>query len=114
MPASNRRRGYPGAGRTSGPPNWGRSAVMRDFAKQIRSGISRFVGDRAGNISPMVVLMLVPLAGVFALAVEMGNVTLQQRVQQHAADSAVLAAAQSNDSTVDSGATLTRYQRDAA
>lgn len=61
----------------------------------------------------MVVLMLIPLAGVFGLAIEVGNVTLQQRVQQHAADSAVLAAAQSNDSTVDSGATLARYARDA-
>ena len=84
---------------------------MRDFAKQIRSGIGRFVCDRAGNVGMIVVLMLIPICGVSALAVEVGNVVSQQRAQQHAADSAALAAATGDDETLRSG--VYGYVRDA-
>jgi hypothetical protein len=51
----------------------------------------------------MVVLMLAPLAGVVALAVEVGDVASHQRTLQHAADSAALAAATGNDTNTYSG-----------
>jgi Flp pilus assembly protein TadG len=88
--------------------------VIRTLAKSILSRVSGFTRCASGNISPLVVVLIIPILGVVALAAEVGNVSLEQRTQQHAADSAVLAAAQSNDATVDSGTTLTRYQRDAA
>lgn len=61
----------------------------------------------------MFALLLIPLIGVAALAIEVGNASMQKRQLQHAADSAALAAAINNDATVDSGATLPRYALEA-
>ncbi|MGZ5983384.1 MAG: TadE/TadG family type IV pilus assembly protein [Caulobacteraceae bacterium] len=57
----------------------------------------RFLRNEGASISPLFALMLIPICGVMAMAVEMGNGVLLQRVKQHAADSAVLAAARGND-----------------
>jgi Flp pilus assembly protein TadG len=56
-----------------------------------------FLRQERGAISPLFVLMLIPICGVLAMAVELGNGALQQRTQQHAADSAALAAAIGNN-----------------
>lgn len=59
----------------------------------------RFLRHERGSISPLFTLMLIPICGVLAMAVELGNGALQQRTQQHAADSAALAAAIGNNTT---------------
>jgi Flp pilus assembly protein TadG len=41
--------------------------------------------------------MLIPICGLMGMAVELGNGVLSQRIQQHAADTAALAAATGND-----------------
>jgi Flp pilus assembly protein TadG len=59
----------------------------------------RFLCHERGAITPLFVLMLVPICGVLAIATELGNATLQQRAQQHAADAAALAAAMRANNT---------------
>ena len=54
----------------------------------------RYLGDRRGNISTMVALLIIPLVGVMGLAVETGNWYTVHRGAQNAADAAVIAAAQ--------------------
>jgi Flp pilus assembly protein TadG len=57
----------------------------------------RFLRHERGSISPLFALMLIPICGMMAMAVELGNGVLQQRAQQHAADSSALAAATGNN-----------------
>jgi hypothetical protein len=57
----------------------------------------RFLRHERGSISPVFVLMLIPMCGLMAMAVELGQGTLLQRGQQHAADSAALTAATGNN-----------------
>jgi Flp pilus assembly protein TadG len=51
--------------------------------------------------------MLIPICGLMGMAVELGNGVLVQRVEQHAADSAALAAATGNDLKCYPGGTTT-------
>lgn len=63
----------------------------------VRSNLSR--GERA-SISPMFALLLVPISGSVAFAVELGGVMYVQRSLQNAADAAALAAAHVNTGPV--------------
>jgi len=58
--------------------------------------LRRYVRSRRGNISLLVALLAVPLAGVMGMATEAGGWYLTQRAAQNAADSAVLAAGQND------------------
>ena len=60
----------------------------------------RFLRHERGSISPLFVLLLIPICGVMGMGVELGNATLLQRVAQHAADSAAITAATRNDATL--------------
>jgi Flp pilus assembly protein TadG len=62
--------------------------------KRIWRWLGRYGRDRRGNISTMVALLIIPLAGVLGIATETGSWYVVQRAEQNAADSAVLAAAQ--------------------
>src|SRR5947207_1909302 len=59
--------------------------------------LGRYVGDRRGNISTLVALLIVPLVGIMGVATETGNWFLVQRSMQNAADSAAIAAATNNN-----------------
>jgi Flp pilus assembly protein TadG len=61
--------------------------------KQARGWFRRYRRDAAGNVSVTFTLFLIPLCGLLAMAIGMGNGVLMQRTEQHAADSAALAAA---------------------
>ena len=71
-------------------------------------GFFRFLAGEAGSVAPMMALMLLPLAGTIAIAVEQGEWFYLQRSTQNAADAAALAAATNNSTT---GST---YQNEAA
>jgi Flp pilus assembly protein TadG len=64
-----------------------------------------FLRSCRGSIAPMVVLMTVPLVGMFGVATEGGSWLLMQRAMQNAADSAVIAAATNGGN----GGTQTQY-----
>ncbi|MDR2857786.1 MAG: pilus assembly protein TadG-related protein [Novosphingobium sp.] len=53
----------------------------------------RWAGDQRGAVSPLMALMIVPIAGATAMATEMGAWWYFQRSLQNAADSAAIAAA---------------------
>ena len=55
--------------------------------------INRMVTAQGGAVAPMTALMLVPILGAMALAVDVGYWYKVQRSMQSAADSAALAAA---------------------
>lgn len=59
----------------------------------------RFLRAQAAAISPMFALLLVPIAGSVAYAVELGGMYYVQRSLQNAADAAALAAASNNNQT---------------
>lgn len=63
----------------------------------------RFAGffrDRRGNITPLMVIVLIPLLGAFALAAEVSGWHTVQRSMQNAADAAAVAAATNASATV--------------
>jgi Flp pilus assembly protein TadG len=66
-------------------------------ARIYRGGLAawliRYLRDRRGAISPMMVMALVPLIGAMAMGTEATNWWLVQRQAQNAADSAAIAAA---------------------
>jgi hypothetical protein len=55
--------------------------------------LARLLGDERGAVSSMLVLMLIPLAGMLGMATEASSWYLTQRAAQNAADSAAMAAA---------------------
>jgi Flp pilus assembly protein TadG len=59
--------------------------------------VRRFLHQQLAAVAPMMALMLIPIVGGVAYAVELGSWQYMQRAAQNAADSAALAAA-----TVDS------------
>jgi Flp pilus assembly protein TadG len=61
--------------------------------------LRRYAGDRRGNISTLVALLIVPLVGIMGVATETGNWFLIQRSMQNAADSAAIAAATNANTT---------------
>ncbi|MBN8848539.1 MULTISPECIES: pilus assembly protein TadG-related protein [unclassified Sphingomonas] len=67
--------------------------------------------DRRGAISPLMALMIIPIAGATAMATEVGQWYYFQRALQNAADSAAIAAATNNSST---GSTYLNEARGAA
>lgn len=64
-----------------------------------QAGRRRLLRCESASISPMFALLLVPLAGSIAYAVELGGMQYVQRSAQNAADAAALAAATNNSST---------------
>ena len=80
-----------------------------------RFGENRFrrLKDQGGAISPLMALMIIPIAGATAMATEMGQWYYFQRAMQNAADSAALAAAITNNNT-GSGSTSLAEGRAAA
>lgn len=68
------------------------------FTALVDSGlIRRFIRCSSGAVAPMVALMLVPILGATALAVDVSYWYQKQRSMQNAADSAAIAAAQTGD-----------------
>jgi len=67
-----------------------------ESARRAWHWLRRYGRDRRGNISSVVALLIIPLAGVIGIATETGNWFLIQRSAQNAADSAVLAAGQND------------------
>jgi len=66
----------------------------QEFCARILRRLRRYAGDRRGNISTMVALLIVPLVGLLGLATETGGWYVIHRGAQNAADAAVVAAAQ--------------------
>lgn len=64
-----------------------------------QAGRRRLLRCEGASISPMFALLLVPLAGSIAYAVELGGMQYVQRSAQNAADAAALAAATNNSTT---------------
>lgn len=102
------------------PANIGR-AILSDLARRLaRKGgnaascaraARAFAHSEKGAISPILVLLLIPISGLLAVAGEFGYFSMAQRSQQHAADSAALAAAANDDSTLQGG--VPRYKLEA-
>lgn len=55
--------------------------------------LARWVRSDRGNVTPLIAFLLVPIIGAFAIVTETSSWFMVQRSEQHAADSAVLAAA---------------------
>jgi hypothetical protein len=83
--------------------------------KKLATRAAEYATDRRAAISPMMVLMLIPLCGIMALAGEVSFWFVTQRALQNAADSAALAAAANDDETLEdsSGTDLPRYEIEA-
>lgn len=80
-------------------------ADLRRLAGAAGSGLVRgFLRGERGTVSPLFALLLIPICGLLAVAVEVGDAGMLQRGEQHAADSAALAAATGNDTKTYSGA----------
>jgi len=67
----------------------------------------RFRAERAGGVSPLLALMLIPMIGAMAIATETTTWYITSRAAQNAADSAVLAAARNGCSMSSTCATAT-------
>lgn len=78
------------------------------FGRFVATAMRRMIADRAGAISPLTAILMLPVAGTIAIAVEQGEWYYFQRSMQNAADAAAIAAATNNSST---GST---YQAEAA
>ncbi|MEP6867722.1 MAG: pilus assembly protein TadG-related protein [Novosphingobium sp.] len=76
--------------------------------------LTQLVYCRRAAIAPLTALMLVPISGGLALAVELGSWNYMQRSMQNAADSAALAAASVNSGTATTGTTSQNEARAAA
>ncbi|HEX7760455.1 MAG TPA: pilus assembly protein TadG-related protein [Caulobacteraceae bacterium] len=78
-----------------------REYTSRDnLAGRLLRRLARFLRNRDGNIGPLMALLIVPMVGALGLATEASNWYLTNRASQNAADSAVLAAANNQDTTV--------------
>ncbi len=65
----------------------------KTLGRRLRNRLFGYLPNRRGNVAAIIALTLVPLAGVMGMAAEGSNWFLNQRAQQNAADSAVVAAA---------------------
>jgi len=80
----------------------------------VKTMIRRFLIDRTAAVAPLMAMLLLPISGAIAIAVEQGEWYYFQRSMQNAADAAALAAAV-NDSASTTGYTSgTAYQHEAA
>jgi hypothetical protein len=83
-----------------GPPSMGQSKFAwcaRVVTRALVKGIFSFSRNESGNIATVVALVLVPLGGMLAVAGEVSGWWAIQRSEQHAADSAAIAAVSNND-----------------
>lgn len=87
---------------------------VRSFGRGLLGLPDRFVQCHAGAIAPMFALLLIPIAGSIAFAVELGSWTYMQRSMQNAADSAAIAAATTNSGLATTGSTSVNEARAAA
>ncbi|MGH6908635.1 MAG: pilus assembly protein TadG-related protein [Phenylobacterium sp.] len=77
--------------------------------------LTRFLRDQRGGVSAMLVLMLVPLVGVFGMGAEASSWYLIQRAAQNAADSSAMAAASNGcDPDLTPACTGVSYKAEAA
>lgn len=86
---------------------------MRNVLRKISRSLSllRLMSNsRSGAVAPLTALLLVPLLGAMALAVDVGYWYKVQRNMQSAADSAALAAAQADNTSFDGMAKATAAQ----
>ncbi|HEV2363877.1 MAG TPA: pilus assembly protein TadG-related protein [Caulobacteraceae bacterium] len=60
---------------------------------RLAQAFRNYCGGRAGNVAPIIALMVVPMVGAIGMATEVSNWFLTNRSAQNAADSAVIAAA---------------------
>jgi Flp pilus assembly protein TadG len=74
-------------------------ARVRSAAARLTSSLHNLVVGRRGAVSPMMALSLIPIIGALAMAGELGNWYLLKRNLQNAADSAAIAAAETNTTT---------------
>lgn len=88
-----------GTARTTEPPARPRGFLHALFRPLFRPLFHRLLRCDGAAISPMFALLLVPLAGSIAFAVELGGFHYVQRSMQNAADAAALAAASNNSAT---------------
>lgn len=75
---------------------WGAFQVSALAGRLGRAALRQFVRlfrREGGNVAPLMALLIVPIAGAFALVIETGDWYLAQRNLQNAADSAAIAAA---------------------
>lgn len=73
--------------------------MLRKLGARISRLCFRALRDRNAVVSPLMALMIIPIAGATAMATEMGQWYYFQRAMQNAADAAALAAAINNSST---------------
>lgn len=78
--------------------------IERSFApaERLFSALARFIGDRRGNVTPLMALMVIPIVGSFGVVMETSNWYLNQRALQNAADAAAVAASTSAGTTTSS------------
>lgn len=67
------------------------------LAARLLGALARFLGDRRGNIGPLIAILIVPIIGCMSIATEASNWFFTYRSLQNTADSAVLAAANNAD-----------------
>ena len=79
--------------------------VVRMAARPVTQAMIRMLRCSNGAIGPMAALMMIPVAGSIAYAVELGGWNYMQRSAQNAADSAALAAASVNSGAATTGST---------
>ena len=88
-----------------------RTTVAAAPAPLGRGWIARLLHSDSAAISPMFALLLLPISGSIAFAVELGGMQYVQRSAQNAADAAAIAAATNNSAT---GSTFVNEARAAA
>jgi Flp pilus assembly protein TadG len=79
--------------------------LLRMAALPVKRAMIRMLRCSNGAIGPMAALMMIPVAGSIAYAVELGGWNYMQRSAQNAADSAALAAASVNSGAATTGST---------
>ena len=87
--------------------------MLRWLSVRITKLCFRALRDGSAVVSPLMALMIIPIAGATAMATEMGQWYYFQRAMQNAADAAALAAAITNNNT-GSGSTSLAEGRAAA
>lgn len=73
--------------------------MLHRLAACVRALRSGFLRDRRAAISPLMAIMIIPIAGATAMVTELGQWYYFQRSLQNAADSAAIAAATNNSAT---------------
>ncbi len=90
-----------------------RVETARSVTRRFVSFFGHFAGERRGSIAPLAAFMIIPLIGAMALAGELSFWFMTNRSMQNAADSAAVAAATNNTTTLESGTGTAVYQSEA-